>query len=343
MNGSCRLFAVLTLTACGASPTVAPSEPCPPSPGDVTPPLAERVSEAPAAADADAPEGASRPEERGHLVAFYRATRGEDWVRQDFWLSSRPHCEWHGVECDADGYVEQLTLYDNDLAGSLPPTICDLPRLHTLYLSFNRIGGPLPERIGKCRALKNLWVKANQLEGAIPEGICDGGSLLWLDLHENRFTGAIPAGIGRCRALEVLRLDHNQLTGPLPEALGQLDRLREMYLHHNELTGPLTPVATQRGLTHLFVANNRFDGTVPDLSQLSALVAFRAENNQLTGALPTTLASLNALQVLRLDGNDVTGPVPPAVADKTSALQVCALGNAECDDCAAPCGASTKK
>ena len=64
--------------------------------------------------------------DREVLVEFYHSTGGPDWVKSDHWLSTAvPHCEWHGVRCDDDGYVVELTLFDNDLEGPLPATICE--------------------------------------------------------------------------------------------------------------------------------------------------------------------------------------------------------------------------
>ncbi len=104
---------------------------------------------------------AVRERERQALIEFYRAQGGPDWIEREFWGSDRPVGDWHGVTTDADGYVVQLTIYDNNLTGPLSPAISRLERLHTLHLSFNKISGAVPEQLGECRALKNLWLMGN--------------------------------------------------------------------------------------------------------------------------------------------------------------------------------------
>ena len=60
---------------------------------------------------------AVRDRERKAMIEFYEALGGHDWIERDFWGSDRPVGEWHGVTTDADGYVVQLTIYDNNLIG----------------------------------------------------------------------------------------------------------------------------------------------------------------------------------------------------------------------------------
>ena len=51
------------------------------------------------------------------------------------------------MQTDADGYVVQLTIYDNS-TGEIPPAVCRLQRLHTLHLSFNNLSGAVPDGLG---------------------------------------------------------------------------------------------------------------------------------------------------------------------------------------------------
>jgi hypothetical protein len=293
-----------------------------------------------AASDAAPPKGLAA--ERPVLVDLYRSTHGPNWVKQDRWLSDAvDHCRWHGVECDPSGYVTQLTLYDNDLDGPLPESICRLEHLHTLYFSFNRISGELPKSIGQCKSLKNLWLKANAISGKIPDGICDAGTLEYIDLHVNGLTGPIPEAIGKCAALQVLRLDRNKLTGNLPKSLFSLPKLAEVYVHHNKLGGALDADITKLGaLKYLYLSENAFTGSLPPLTG-KELVTIRLEGNQFAGAIPPSFGELPKLEVLRLDHNRLGGDVPDSLAKRTSALGVCDLSeNAKlaCPACDARCG-----
>jgi len=161
-DGSVRRFSTFTLllTRLFLAGLALPAKAADPSAGD--------------AAETSLPEPADpdvRAREREALITFYEALGGPDWIQRDFWGSDRPVGEWHGVETDSEGRVVRLTIYDNNLVGALSPAICQLERLHTLHLSFNKISGPLPEALGACRALKNLWLKGNKLTGPIPNSV----------------------------------------------------------------------------------------------------------------------------------------------------------------------------
>jgi hypothetical protein len=41
--------------------------------------------------------------ERQVLMEFFAATGGERWTKHDGWGTSRPECDWYGVEC---GFIE---------------------------------------------------------------------------------------------------------------------------------------------------------------------------------------------------------------------------------------------
>lgn len=335
---------------CSLEPPVSRASQRPPAVAVV--PAAQTTSPCSSALAGSAPAAEAAPKRKGVaaerqvLVDFYQSTRGANWVKQDNWLSeSVDPCQWHGVECDDAGYVAQLTLYDNDLDGPLPESLCRLERLHTLYFSFNRISGELPKNIGQCKSLKNLWLKANNIGGKIPDGICDAGTLEYIDLHVNSMSGPIPESIGKCRALQVLRLDRNKLTGGLPKSLFSLPKLSEIYVHHNKLAGALDPdVAKLTGLKYLFLGDNEFSGPIPPLTGLSELVTVRFEHNTLSGTLPASLGDLPKLQVLRLDHNRFSGEVPAGLAQSTAKLGVCDLSDNKlaCPTCDARCGIKAK-
>ena len=57
--------------------------------------------------------------DREILVAFYHATNGADWTKNENWLSDAPLDTWFGVGTDSSGRVVRLTLKDNSLSGSI--------------------------------------------------------------------------------------------------------------------------------------------------------------------------------------------------------------------------------
>ena len=55
--------------------------------------------------------------ERDALVALYRATNGESWIRKTGWCTSAPLSEWYGIKV-SEGRVVELYLRENNLRGA---------------------------------------------------------------------------------------------------------------------------------------------------------------------------------------------------------------------------------
>lgn len=258
---------------------------------------------------------ALRERERKALITFYEALGGPDWIERDFWASDRPVGEWHGVTTDTDGQVVQLTIYDNNLTGAMSAAICQLSRLHTLHLSFNKISGSLPEQLGECRALKNLWVKGNKITGPLPAGVAMLPELEYLDIHANEMTGPLPTAWNTPN-LKIFRGEDNRISGALPAQLMRQPVLEHLFLHNNELSGPI-PTSLSASISHLLLANNKLSGPVPEeMGRLKKLRDLRLNRNQLSGSIPASFADASALQVLRLDHNTLVGSIPNGLAKR---------------------------
>ena len=122
--------------------------------------------------------------EREALVALYESTGGltegwGGWKEDGGWLEGDP-CEdaWFGVTCDSvTGSVTELnlasnlSLYWNDLTGTIPTEIGNLQALEGLDLASNDLTGTIPTEIGNLQALEALWLSENDLTGAIPTEI----------------------------------------------------------------------------------------------------------------------------------------------------------------------------
>ncbi len=134
------------------------------------------------------------------LRAFYESTDGPGWKDQRGWLTTEQVCDWHGVVCTS-GHVTAISLNYNELTGSLPAQIGDLPELHTLSGYFNHLAGPLPPELAE----------ASHLQRVI--------------LHDNLLEGSLPPEWGGLTELEQIDLGNNQLSGPIPEFLGRHAKL----------------------------------------------------------------------------------------------------------------------
>ena len=162
------------------------------------------------------PEGTSV---RDALVALYRAAHGDNWNRNDSWLSDAPLGEWYGVTTDDTGRVIDLDLSENQLSGVIPAEIGRLTDLARLSLWGNRLQGEIPPELGNLANLTHVDFTLNQLSGAIPPELGNLTDLTVLGLEQNQLTGEIPADLGNLVNLRTLLLAGNQLTGCVPAGL----------------------------------------------------------------------------------------------------------------------------
>ena len=179
--------------------------------------------------------------DRDALVAFYRSTNGNRWLRKDGWLTVAPIGAWFGVTTDRRGRVTELQLSYNGLKGVIPTELSRLTKLRWLDLMGNELGGSIPPELGKLTELEKLFLSGNKLGGPIPPKL------------------------GRIANLEALLLDGNDLRGPIPPELGNLTNLEALFLEKNELSGSIpSELGYLTGLQHLYLADNQLSGCVPD-------------------------------------------------------------------------------
>lgn len=300
--------------------------------------------------------------DRDILMAFYEATGGDNWTRNDNWGSDRPLSEWYGVTTEmiapatkAGEPVERvvgLELKENNLTGEIPSFLGSLTELRKLYLSDNQITGEIPIELGNLLQLKYLNLDKNQLSGSIPSDLGDLSQLENLILNENQLTGAIPVTLGNLTKMRYLFLHSNQLTGEIPITLGNLTQLVNLHLDDNQLTGSIpSELGNLSQVQYLILSENPLTGSIPpelgNLSQLSTLNLSSTQltgsippelgnlsklrylhlyNTQITGSIPAEMGALSQLQYLYMDNNQLTGAIPPELGN-LSQLKVLFLGS----------------
>ncbi|CAK9316482.1 unnamed protein product [Citrullus colocynthis] len=110
-----------------------------------------------------------------------------------------------------------------------------------------------------------------------------------------------------------LRLENMSLSGVIDiGTLVNLPSLRSLSFMNNSFHGSMPPVKKLGALRALYLAYNKFSGTIPDdaFQGMRSLKTVRLEENEFKGQIPSSLSSLPALVELSLEGNRFDGRIP---------------------------------
>ncbi|VEU40520.1 unnamed protein product [Pseudo-nitzschia multistriata] len=299
------------------------------------------------------------------LLDLYSATGGSDWTDSTNWIQqgSTDVCDWKGVSCydgssypSRKGHIEQIDLRDNNLGGTLPENIFDLPYLESvnfegnpdlrvdlskglsdaqflrfLILSNTQVSNL--EGVGNAKKLEVLHISNMKLDGMIPASLFNLPSLKVLHANDNLFSGPLPAGIGQLTNLEELTLKNNELTGQLPNELGQLSLIQILTLTNNAFAGTLPAQALEQMTSLRTLSIQRIPtvgsmdsvkgpgiaGSIPAFRSHRRLTKLQLENQRLDGSLDSDfLLQSPTGEAVEVDlrGNVLTGRVPPSLLDK---------------------------
>ena len=225
------------------------------------------------------------------LIDLYEATNGDNWNRNDNWLTDAPLGNWFGITANRDGVVVEFEVDENNLEGEMPSEIAHLTKLESLSLSYNDLSGSMPPEIGNLTKLERLILNSNDLSGSIPPELGNLTKLRSLHLDCNGLSGSIPPELGNLTELEYLELNDNRFSGSIPPELGNLTKLRSLDLSYSGLSGSIPP----------------------ELGGLTELGSLCLSDNNLSGSIPPELGNLTKLDGLFLRKNDWTGCIPRAL------------------------------
>ena len=276
--------------------------------------------------------------DRDILMAFYEATGGDNWTRNDNWGSDRPLSEWYGVTTemiapatkagepvervvglDMGGEYGEITYNGNNLTGTFPAVICGLTELRTLDLYNNELTGELPAELGNLSKLQSLGLLMNDWFGKLPAELGNLKELTYLGISSDYFDEQpLPDWLWTLSKLENMNLKCN-FTGTLPAAIGNLTSLYYLDLGRNQLSGELpVELGNLTNLRYLWLCWNQFTGAIPEeIGNLTGLIQLRLLDNQFTGEIPVSFGNLTALIWLDLKENQLTGSIPPELGNLT--------------------------
>jgi hypothetical protein len=215
----------------------------------------------------------------------------------------------------------------NRLEGAIPAEISSLQALEFLVLSDNLLSGNIP-MLSNNTHLTHLDLRHNELVGELVSFMLPD-SLEFLSLSKNQLSGGIGA-VGSLSKLNYLDLSFNQFSGAIPSSLFGIAGLSYLLLNRNQLSGPLPmtlPLNSDEhlaGVQSLYLNNNLFIGTVPQVSLLPSLLVPQLFACLLVSQRFACLPFDSRDQIQwTLDGSDQTGL--PSVPQLFACLFACSL------------------
>ena len=227
--------------------------------------------------------------------------------------------------------LNELSLRDCSIRGSIPQSLGLLEGLQYLNLSENRLNGELPLNVISLISLnKSRWPFA--LRGNIgsnfprvggftlPPNIgelrtTNSSNLKILDLSHCSLVGSIPSSISALSGLEGINLSFNELSGCIPSTICFLRSLKTIDLQNNSLEGPIPhAIGSIKSLTKVNLSSNRLTGVLPtSLGDVGQLEELYLGGNRISGEIPDVLGNLSDLRIISLEGNLISGVIPSSI------------------------------
>ncbi|XP_022948899.1 putative leucine-rich repeat receptor-like serine/threonine-protein kinase At2g24130 [Cucurbita moschata] len=223
---------------------------------------------------------------------------------------------------DSIGYLgvnfSVLSLQENQIFGSIPPSLAQLSKLAGLNLTSNLLNGTIPADISKLSKLEQLFLSHNLFTSGIPEALGELEHLGLLDLSHNQLSGEIPESIGNLSQMNYLFLNNNFLSGTIPSALGKCTGLYKLDLSFNMLSGsiPQEIIGLQEIRIFINLSHNNLQGILPiELSKLKNVQEIDFSSNNLTGSIFPQISSCIALRFINFSMNSLQGHLPDSLGE----------------------------
>ncbi|GLT53002.1 hypothetical protein SLA2020_263020 [Shorea laevis] len=252
------------------------------------------------------------------------------------WSGTVP-CAWKYITCDKLNRVQRIQIKGLNLTGTLPVQLRNLSELTDLEVQDNQFTGPFPTFAGHgslqtiiahnnrfasfpadfftgMRSLQSISIDYNPFSAwTVPATVTDATSLTRFSANNASLVGKVPGFFGTMVSLQELHLAMNNLEGELPSSFSG-SGIQSLWLNgqksNNKLNGTIAVLANMTFLTEVWLHGNQFTGPIPDLSKAKLLQKVSLRDNQLTGIVPASLVNLPNLTVVNLTNNLLQGPEP---------------------------------
>ncbi|KAK9162014.1 hypothetical protein Syun_002916 [Stephania yunnanensis] len=209
-----------------------------------------------------------------------------------------------------------LVLSNNQLNGTIPPSLFTLPSLQEMYLDQNKFIGILddeafPNSISS--PLTRLDLSYNLLEENIPKFISKFTSLVYLDLRSNNFHGVVDRHMfASIKNLSRIDLSDNiMLLIDTSDLFINIPSLSEFRASSCNLSVVPRFLRYQPHLLILDLSNNQIQGKMPDWLWTKVEYSLDLSNNSLVGFEdPFSNHSSSSLIYLDLSSNHFQGYLP---------------------------------
>lgn len=244
------------------------------------------------------------------LEDLYKKTGGADWKDKEGWFSNPDICNWYGIVCRDNAYVETINLGSNNLINKPPKEIFEITGLQKLWLYSNPMDFSF-EGIENAKDLENIQLDSTKIQSL--EGVGQAPALKYLDVRFNGLHGTLPtAEIDQLHQLEVLLISDNKFFGQLPQFRNNR-KLSTLRASGNALVGPLPSFDVHPLIRTIDVSHNQLFGTIPEtflqVADASKSMMLDLSENQFKGVLPAFLSRFPDLTIF-VQGNQFTGMDP---------------------------------
>jgi len=250
--------------------------------------------------------------------------------------SDKDCCKWKGVSCSGT-MVTEINLGQLNIQGSLPKELMQLTALTRFDCSQNGFSGGFPYMPN---SLQKLYISNNSFTSMSNDFFTNMSNLIEVVIDSNPFPQwQIPSSLKNCLALKLfsansaglvgvipeffgndtfpsltdLKVSYNSLEGNLPNSLSG-SSIENLWVNNqngnNKLNGTLSVLQNMTSLKVIWVQSNAFTGPIPDFSNHDQLSEVSFRDNQLTGVVPQSLISLQSLKAVALTNNRLQGSPP---------------------------------